>query len=61
MIAKTTGKRRHRVLKRLFRKPVCVLQLEVEGFVPEYTGGSSVEGEYRTWWIDAKPEQLTEE
>lgn len=57
---KLTGKTRHRVLVRLFRKPLLVLQYQVYGFIPEYTGGGSVDGEYGTWWIDARVEFLME-
>ena len=55
-----TGKKRFRVLRRLFRPDLLVLQVEVEGFVPEYNGGGPVGGSYRTWWIDARPEWMLE-
>ncbi|MGI9541939.1 MAG: hypothetical protein ACR2MX_01695 [Cyclobacteriaceae bacterium] len=42
------------------RGPLVVVQLEVEGFVPEYTGGASVSGEMGSWWIDALPEHITD-
>jgi hypothetical protein len=56
--AKFTKRQRHRVLSRWFRADVLVLQYEVEGFVPEYTGGASVEGSVQKWWVDARPEWL---
>ena len=56
-----TGRRRYRVLKRLFRDPVLVLQIETKGFVPEYNGGGAVDGEITTWWRDAPPELLPTE
>ena len=55
---KLTGKRRHRTLLRYFRKPLLVLQLEVEGIVTEHNGGY-VKAETQTWWIDAEPIHLT--
>ena len=54
---KLTGNKRYRVHFRFIGKPLVVLQLEVEGFVPEYSGGH-VDGGFRTWWIDAKPEHV---
>lgn len=53
-----TGRTRHRVQSiGLFRKRyVLVLQYEVKGFVPEYTGGPYVDGSTQTWWVDCKPE-----
>jgi len=55
---KLTGKKRHRVhtLGLFKRKQILVLQYEVEGFVPEHYGGPSVDGSFKTWWVDAKPE-----
>jgi hypothetical protein len=55
---KLTGKKRYRVqsLGCFKRRQILVLQYEVEGFVPEYYGGPSVEGSFKTWWVDAKPE-----
>lgn len=54
---KLTGNKRHRVHKFGFFRPkyLLVLQYEVRGFVPEYIGGF-VDGEFRNWWVDAKPE-----
>lgn len=57
-----TGRKRHRIQKLGFFNPkyVLVLQYEVREFVPEFIGGR-VEGEFKNWWIDAKPEwELTE-
>ncbi len=58
LIPKRTGLTRYRVHTIGFfkRKQVLVLQHQVEGFVPEYTGGSSVGGSVKTWWIDSMPE-----
>jgi len=56
-MAELTGKIGYRILKRIFRKPVLVLQVEVRGFVPEFST-PSIEGEYRNWWIDANPNLL---
>ena len=55
---KLTGRKRYRVHITGFfkRKQMLVLQYEVEGFVVEYTGGPSVDGSLKTWWVDAKPE-----
>jgi hypothetical protein len=55
---KLTGKTRHRVQRIGFFKPkyVLVLQHEVNGFVPEFNGGASVDGSIKTWWVDSKPE-----
>lgn len=55
---KRTGLTRHRVHTIGFfkRKQVLVLQHQVEGFVPEFTGGPSVGGSVKTWWVDSKPE-----
>lgn len=36
---------------------MLILQVEIEGFVPEYTP-HSIEGEFRKWWEDARPEML---
>jgi len=47
---KVTGRRRYRVLHRIFRPDVMVLQLEVEGPLTPATTAR--------WWIDAKPEHL---
>ena len=55
---KKTGNKRYRVKTRFMRKPLVVLQIEVEGFVPEYDGGRSVRGEVRRWYVDAKPEDV---
>ena len=60
--AKFTGGKRYRPLKRFMRATVLVLQLEVEGFIPEYTGEHEdvmVEGEICKWWVDATIENLT--
>lgn len=57
--AKTTGKWRHRIEQRMFRKPLLVLQIEVEGFVPKHIGGM-VDGNTERWWVDARPEHLME-
>ena len=57
---KFTGRRRHKVLCRWFRKPVLILQLEIEGYIPENSGGR-VEYVLRKWWIDARPEYLNVE
>ena len=58
--AKLTGRRRHRVEQRMFRKPLVVLQLEVEGFVPKHIGGM-VDGNIERWWVDARPEDVMRE
>lgn len=55
---KLTGKKSYRTLKRFGRKTLCVLQLEVEGFVAEYDGGASISGGIRKWWVDATPEMV---
>ena len=55
---KLTGKQNYRILKRFGRKTLCVLQFEIEGFVPEYDGGGLISGETRKWWVDATPEML---
>lgn len=60
MNVELTGNKRYRVLRRFMRKDVLVLQVQVRGFVPEYSGGGSVDGEIRTWWVDAPPELLLE-
>lgn len=57
MINKLTGRKRYRVQHRFFKKPLVILQLEVEGFVPEYSP-NGIDGEIRKWWIDAAPEQV---
>lgn len=54
---KLTGRHRYRVVHRWFRSDLVVLQLEVEGFVPEYVCGR-VDGEITTWWGDARPEHV---
>ena len=46
-----TGRKRYRVLKRLFKEPLMILQLEVEGWSSEYGD--------KTWWVDALPEHIT--
>jgi hypothetical protein len=58
---KLTGRRRHRVEQRMFRKPLVVLQLEVEGYVPQFNGGPMVDGKFKRWWVDAKPEDVMRE
>jgi len=60
MMIKLTGKTRHRVLTKggFKKKYFLVLQQEVKGFVPMYTGGSYVDGSVKTWWVDSKPEWL---
>lgn len=54
-----TGGKRYRVASIpdgwFRRKQVLILQYEVNGFVPEYSGGV-VDGEFRNYWVDAKPE-----
>lgn len=59
--ATLTGKTRHRVQKIGFWNPkqVLIMQHEVRGFKPEFTGGS-VGGHYTTWWVDSKPEWIME-
>lgn len=57
MKANPTGKRRYRVLHRLFRRDVLVLQIEVRGYVPY----NHIGGDFETWWVDAPPELLLEE
>lgn len=57
---KFTGRQRYRIHieRKWFKtKQYMVLQLEVRGFVPEYLG-NSVGGEYKTYWVDAKPEWM---
>ena len=56
---KLTGKQRHRILNRFLRKPVLVLQYEVEGNIPENMGGY-VECYPAKWWVDVPPEWLLE-
>ena len=58
-IPRFTGLKRYRVQKRMFRKSLVVLQLQVEGFVPEYDV-PSIGGEIRKYWIDASTEHITE-
>lgn len=59
MNIKFTGRSSHRILKRFGRKTLCVLQYEVEGFVPEHNDGKSIiRGETKRWWVDATPEML---
>lgn len=57
---KRTGRSRFRVLKRWFKPDLLVLQVEMEGFIPEYSQ-PSIEGGIRTYWVDAKPEWLMEQ
>lgn len=61
-IKKLTGKRRYRVQPRLFRKPLCVLQVEeyVKGthFTPDPYDFDGHKYE-RTYWRDAVVEDLT--
>jgi hypothetical protein len=52
-----TGRRRYRIQKRVFRHPLLVLQLEVQGLRCRYAG--FVDCEYERWWIDAGPEHIT--
>lgn len=57
---KFTGRTRYRIHieRKWFKtKQYLVLQHEVTGFVPEFLG-NSVGGEYRTYWIDTKPEWM---
>lgn len=56
---KRTGRQRHRIHTRLFRKPLLVLQEEWEGYVPECYGGV-IAGEIRRYWKDAIPEHMME-
>jgi len=42
----------------MFKKPICVLQLEVSGVVTTGTGGM-IDSHNSTWWIDTRPEHLT--
>ena len=59
-----TGRVRHRIeMKRGWfgrQKLLLVLQHEVEGFEPAHLG-NHVGGEFRRWWVDSKPEWLTQE
>lgn len=55
---KRTGMTRYRVEHRWHRSDLVVLQIELEGFVPEFTGGAYVGGEIRKWYVDAKPEDV---
>lgn len=54
MSDKPTGRRRYRIQRRLFRKPILVLQVEVEGRV--YVGGG--DSALNRWWVDADIEHL---
>jgi hypothetical protein len=49
---KLTGKKRLRIHRRWFRRPLLVLQLQVEGSVP-YGDGCYVAHQAETWWVDA--------
>lgn len=59
-----TGRTRHRVdtTRNWFGRSTqrLVMQHEVRGFVPEYSGGR-VDGSTRQWWVDSKPEWLMQE
>lgn len=57
---KITGRKRYRILTRLFRNPVLVLQLEVIG-IHTFCIAGMIESENIKWWVDANPEQLLEE
>ena len=52
-----TGRRRFRELRH-WGETKLVLQVEVRGLVTEFNCGQP-ESEWRTAWIDAKPEHLT--
>lgn len=56
-MSKLTGKTRLRVLTRLFRPSVLILQVQVSGFITTSTGGY-VDSEKMNWWIDASAEHL---
>ena len=53
--AKPTGRKRYRVLHRWFRKPVLVLQIEINGLVTSWAG-NQVYVDEKTWWMDCPPE-----
>ena len=53
-----TGRKRLRTMKRWFREPLLVLQLEIKGLVPHNDGGR-IECEWETWWIDADMKYLS--
>lgn len=55
---KPTGKIRYRLLQRWFRRPLLVLQIEVEGFVEEYSP-VSIDGSIQKYWIDAELHMIT--
>lgn len=59
MMTTLTGRQRYRTSKRWLRTPLLVLQLEVSGIVPEFSGGT-IETTEQTWWIDATVQHLTE-
>lgn len=66
-----TGRRRHRILRRLGRPDVLVLQVEVTrrewrwtGFAPPPPGARITDDRYgydRTWWRNATVSDITEE
>ena len=56
---KRTGRTRHRVHSRKFKRDLLVLQLEVEGLVPDHCGGM-VDVSFKKWWVDARTEWITE-
>jgi len=58
--AKKTGNKRYRVEQRFLRKPLVVLQIEIEGFVPEFDP-QSIQGKIRRWYVDARPEDVMED
>lgn len=52
-----TGAQRYRVLKRLFKPDLLVLQIELQGVVYskiDFVRPSTI----KTWWEDAKPEWM---
>lgn len=55
MTNKFTGKSRYRVLNRLFKHSLLILQVEIKGYVASCDSGH-VTGEVLTWWVDCKPE-----
>lgn len=58
MSERLTGRRRYRLMRKWLRS-YLVLQVEVEGTIfNDY--GSHGECFRGTWWIDARPEHLTE-
>jgi len=54
---KPTGRTRHRILTRLFREPVLVLQHEMAGQTITNNGGI-IDSEDVVYWVDTQPEDV---